>query len=222
MNNKLKDFIAFVKKNRVVIYVFLGTALMMQICSRGALPPVKSSEPQVKEISSSASEEAFPRETSQGEQPQRPGPDFTSLLLMAVVILGFFVAKRYGWLDKLMPKVVVFKVDYFKQKSTGHLILKVFLINRTGESISFNNPTLVFFNGNKKREFVIKNIGGQNYFPITLTPGTGHKFNLDAQKFYNNVEGLDSFKTIRLEITSTSGKSYRSMKWPTWLTFRRM
>ncbi|GAF05374.1 hypothetical protein [Saccharicrinis fermentans] len=138
------------------------------------------------------------------------------------MILGFFVAQRYGWLEKLFPKVVIFKVDYAKQKATGHLVLKVLLINRTRESISFNNPTLAFFNGNQKREFIIKNIGGQNYFPITLTPGTGHKFNIDAQKFYSSIADLEKYKTIQMIITSTTGRSYKSIKWPVWLTFRRI
>ncbi|MGQ1785195.1 MULTISPECIES: hypothetical protein [unclassified Saccharicrinis] len=222
MNKQLKDFIAFVHKNRVVIYVLLGTVFMLQICSRGALPPERTSAPQVQEITPSAQEQGIPQEAPPEEQPRQPQTDFTHLLLMAAVILGFFVAKRYGWLDKLFPRVVIFKVDHYKQKNTGNLILKVFLINKTNTSISFNNPTLAFFKGKKKREFVIKNIGGQNYFPITLTPGTGHKFNIDAQKFYSKVEGLEQYKTLRMEITNTTGTSYKSMKWPVWLTFRKM
>jgi len=222
MNKQISEFVAFLKKNRIIIYALLGITLMMQICSKGALPPVRTTEPQFKEITSDNDPTAISQENAPEEMDRQPQTDFTSLLLMALVILAFFVAKRYGWLDKLFPKVVIFKVDYFKQKQTGNLILKVFLINKTNQTISFNNPQLIFYKGNNKRAFVIKNIGGQNYFPITLTPGTGHKFNIDAQKFYTNVEGLKQYKTIRMEINSTTGKSYKSMKWPTWLTFRTL
>ncbi|WP_066632052.1 hypothetical protein [Labilibacter marinus] len=220
MNKKVSDFLAFVKKNRLVIYVLVGTALMMQICSKGALPPDRTTAPQTQDVT--ILEEPEPSTQEPEQVPRAPKTDYTSLLIMTVAILSFFVAKRYGWLDKLFPKIVIFKVDYFRQKSTGNLIVKVFLINKTKSSISFNNPKLAFYKGSKKREFIIKNIGGENYFPITLTPGTGHKFNIDAQKFYNNVEGLDTYKSIQMEVTSTTGKSYKSMKWPTWLTFRRM
>jgi len=222
MNKQIKDFTAFVKKNRVVIYVLLGTILMLQICSRGALPPKHTSDPQAMDITISNDESDTPQVTPPEEHTPKPQTDFTSILLMAVVILGFFVAQRYGWLDKLFPKIVIFKVDYAQQKATGHLILKVLLINRTRESISFNNPTLAFFKGKHKREFIIKNIGGQNYFPITLTPGTGHKFNIDAQKFYTSIPDLEKYKTLQMIITTTTGRSYKSMKWPVWLTFRRI
>ncbi len=220
MNKQVADFVAFLKKNRVIIYVLLGMALMMQICSKGALPPIRTSEPQYQDITPQTEQSMIPQESTPADHPETPQTDFTTLLLMAFFILAFFVAKRYGWLDKIFPKVVIFKVDHYKQKGTGNLILKVFLINKTKHSISFNNPNLIFFKGNKKREFIIKNIGGKNHFPVTLTPGTGHKFNIDAQKFYTNVEGLKSYKTLRMEISSTTGSSYKSMKWPAWLTFR--
>ncbi len=221
MNKQIKDFWGFVKKNRVIIYTLLGVALLMQICSRGALPPVRSSEPQVKEITPEVNDNSVP-ETNNKNTDKSKRNDFTHILLMVGLILAFFVAKRYGWLDKLFPKIVIFKVEYYKQKSTGNLLLKVFLINKTKTSISFNNPMLIFYNGSKKREFVIKNIGGQSYFPITLTPNTGNRFTIDAQKFYNNVQGLDDYKTIRMVITDNIGKSYKSIKWPTWLTFRKI
>ena len=221
MNKQIKDFWGFVKKNRVIIYTLLGVALLMQICSKGALPPVRSSEPQVKEITPDVNDNSIPKPDNQNTNRQDRN-DFTHILLMVGLILAFFVAKRYGWLDKLFPKIVIFKVEYYRQKSTGNLLLKVFLINKTKTSISFNNPMLIFYNGSKKREFVIKNIGGQSYFPITLTPNTGNRFTIDAQKFYNNVQGLDDYKTIRMVITDNVGKSYKSIKWPTLLTFRKI
>lgn len=222
MNRHIADFISFVRKNRIIIYVLLGSALMLQICSKGAQTPVRSVEPQFEEITQNTpGEEVAPNEEVENEQAPKPANDMKTLLIMAALILAFFVARRYGWLDKLYPKVVIFKVNHYKSKTNGNLILKVFLINKTNTSISFNNPTLCFFKGSKKREFTIKNIGGQNYFPITLTPGTGHKFNIDAQKFYDKVDGLTKYRTLRMEINSTTGTNYKSMKWPAWLTLKK-
>ncbi|SMO69977.1 hypothetical protein SAMN06265379_105121 [Saccharicrinis carchari] len=223
MNQSIISFLSFIKKNRIIIYVLLGTALMLQICSKGAQQAIRSPEPQYKEITQPApQDELLPHENSETEKPPGPANNLNSLLIMTAILLALFVARRYGWLDKMLPKVVIFKVNHYKNKTTGHLILRVFLINRTSTSITFNNPTLCFFKGNKKRAFIIKNIGGQNYFPITLTPGTGHKFNIDAQKFYDNVEGLTKYKTLRMEINSTTGTTYKSIKWPSWLTFKRI
>ncbi len=223
MNRHIADFISFIKANRIIIYVLLGSAFMLQVCSKGAQTPVRYLEPQFEEITQPAPEEVdVPNEDVEINQAPNPANDMNTLLIMAVLILAFFVAKRYGWLDKLYPKVVIFKVNHYKSKTKGNLILKVFLINKTNTSISFNNPTLCFYKGNKKREFTIKNIGGQNYFPITLTPGTGHKFNIDAQNFYDKVDGLTEYKTLRMEINSTTGTNYKSMKWPAWLTFKKI
>lgn len=223
MNRHITDFISFLKANRIIIYVLLGSALMLQICSKGAQQPTRSADSQYEEITQPGSEEVeAPNEDTDTDHAPKPADDMNTLLLMVALILAFFVAKRYGWLDKLYPKVVIFKVNHFKSKTNGNLILKVFLINKTNTSISFNNPTLCFFKGSSKREFIIKNIGGQNYFPITLTPGTGHKFNIDAQKFYDNVDGLNRYRTLRMEINSTTGTKYKSMKWPAWLTIKKV
>ncbi len=222
MNRHIADLVSFIKANRLIIYVLLGSALMLQICSKGAQQPTRSADSQYEEITQPDSEEAeAPSENTEMDQAPKPANDMNTLLLMAALILAFFVAKRYGWLDKLYPKVVIFKVNHHKSKTNGNLILKVFLINKTNTSISFNNPTLCFFKGSNKREFIIKNIGGQNYFPITLAPGTGHKFNIDTQKFYDSVEGLTKYKTLRMEINSTTGTKYKSAKWPAWLTFKK-
>ena len=53
----------------------------------------------------------------------------------------------------------------------------------------------------------------ENHFPLTLMPNTGQKFTIDAQKFYDKVEGLKDYKTLQVKICSTSGKCYKSIKW---------
>lgn len=216
---QIHQSLAFLKKNRIIIYTLLGIALMMQICSRGALPPIHSETPISENIETIDITKPLSGDTTQDEEPRT---DFTTLLIMTIAALGFFVAKRYGWLNKLYPQVVVFRVQHFKQKSTGNLILKIVLINHTKRDISFLTPTIVFFKGKKNRAFNIKNIGGQNYFPLTLMPGTGQKFTIDAQKFYAQVEGLNQYKTICMKISSITGKTYQSTKWPVALTFRKL
>lgn len=197
----------------------LGIALSMQVCSISN----KSESPEPNAISentvSEYSEELM-QQPADGEQPQ--SFNINSLWVILFLTLLFYVAKRKGWLQKIMPQVVIFRVGHYKVKSNGNLALRVFVINQTQRDITFNAPSIQFYNGNAKREFAIKNIGGQNYFPLTLMPGTGHKFTIDAQKFYNNVEGLNDYKTISMQICSNTGKCYRSMKWPASLTFRKI
>ncbi len=215
---QLKGFLDILKKNRIIIYTLLGVALTMQICSRGAQTAVQepvSIEDRVSQIDTD----------TPVQQPsdvlEAPKTDYTSLFIMLFFVLFFFVAKKYGWLQKFMPQLVLFRVGHYKLKSNGNIVLRVFIINQTKRDITFNAPTIQFFNGNSKREFAIKNIGGQNYFPLTLMPGTGHKFTIDAQKFYTKVDGLNDFKTISMQIETSTGKIYKSIKWPVSLTFRR-
>ncbi|MCW3806725.1 hypothetical protein [Plebeiibacterium marinum] len=220
MSRQLNNFLDFFKKNRIIIYVMLGLALMMQVCSRGAgIQESMPEAPQSEVVSPQTSD--YPSQAPSDEAPSGDG-GFVSMLLVTIIVLGFFVAKRYGYLDKLLPKIVIFRVGYYRLKSNGNLALKVYIINQTQRDITFNAPTILFFKGKDKREFAIKNIGGQNYFPITLMPGTGHKFTIDAQKFYNNVDGLNDYKTIRMQICSNCGKCYKSMKWPVGLTFKKI
>lgn len=218
---QISNFLAFVKKNRVIIYSMLACMLVLQICSEGSKPPVN----QVEEVQEVISLNEGGESVEQGERVEQPpsrSQDYTNILLMTILVLSFFVAKRYGWLEKIFPSIVVFQVNHFKQKSTGNHVLKIAVINKTSKDVSLMQPTIVFYKGNKSREFAIKNIGGLNYFPLTLLPNTGQKFTIDAEKFYNNVEGLKEFKTIQVKMCSTGGKCYKSMKWPKGLTFRKL
>ncbi|TLX73058.1 hypothetical protein E9993_16490 [Labilibacter sediminis] len=218
---QLNDFLSFLKKNRLIIYLLLGIALLLQVCSYGAKPPVATGEVAIEDVTS------LPSDNSVVQIPENPTPngndnDFGTLMLMAIAVLGFFVAKRFGLLEKAFPRVLIFRVIHLKNKTNGNLVIKIFLLNKTDKSISFNNPSIAFFKGSQKREFVIKNIGGLNYFPLTLTPGTGQRFTIDAQKFYTNIDNLDEYKLVQMAISTTSGKTYKSIKWPTWLILRRI
>lgn len=218
---QLNEFIAFVKKNRVIIYTLIGVALLLQICSTGTNSPVLRDKDTVENNISILKENSI-SEKPTIPIPEQPKNDFNTLLIMAFLVLAFFVAKRFGLLEKAFPKMVVFRVVHLKNKTNGNLVLKVFLLNKTNKSISFNHPTIEFFKGSKKREFVIKNIGGLNYFPLTLTPGTGHRFTIDTQKFYSTVDNMHNYKLVRMSIPTISGKKYTSIKWPSWLIFRKI
>jgi len=216
--NQLKQIGEFLKKNRTVIYVILGLALMLQICSRGASTPGTTTTTQGVEEVITDSIQGMEAPTNEPSHSN----DINSLMIMIGLVLAFFVAKRYGYLEKLFPKVVIVKLSFAKQRSTGKLIAQVVLINHKKEAINFENPVLIFHKGSKKREFVIKNMGGVNYFPLTLVSGVGHKFNVDIQKFYDNVEGLSQFKNISVSFKTTVGKTHTSMKWPTWMVTKKI
>jgi hypothetical protein len=219
---QISDFIAFIKKNKTIIYVLLGTAILLQICSKGSQTVVDQPLQEIESVI--PLENTTPISPIPQEQLQQPKTqnDFSTLLFMVIMVLLFFVAKRFGWLQKLFPKIVILRSVFYKRRSSGDLALKLYIINHTKRDITFDAPSLQFFKGNKKREFAIKNIGGKNYFPLTLFPGTGHKLTIDAQKFYNQVDGLKQFKTIRVIVRSSAGKNYSTAKWPVWLTFRKM
>ncbi len=216
---QLKGFLDFLKKNRIIIYVMLGLALTMQVCSI-ANPVSEQGEAVNSDHSVSQYAEQPIQQPEVSEKPQNF--NLNSLWVMLFVTLVFYVAKRKGWLQKIMPQLVIFRVGHYKVKSNGNLALRVFIINQTKRDITFNAPSIQFYKGSSKREFAIKNIGGQNYFPLTLMPGTGHKFTIDAQKFYNNVDGLNEYKTISMQICTNTGKCYKSIKWPASLAFRKL
>ncbi len=217
---QLNEFLAFLKKNRVILYVILGLALTMQICSRGALPPETKDTRTIENNTPDITQTPLSQTPANTEHPT-PKKNYNSLLIMAIIVLTFVLAKRYGYLKKIIPQVVVFRVKHYKQKSNGRLAIKILLINHTRKDISFMPPSILFFKGKEKREFTIKNIGGYNYFPLTLMPGTGQKLTIDVQKFYDQVDGLEQYRTICMKICSTSGKTYQSIKWPVYLTFLR-
>lgn len=217
MNKQLQQLASFLKKNRTFIYIILGVALLMQLLSGNVFnSPSSESVTQIESVISNAED----------VQTNHPAPTdnqgMNHFLWMIILVLLFFVAKRRGWLDKLFPSLVLVRLSLAKQKSTGHLVAKVVLINHKKEAISFDNPTVNFHHGKELRTFVIKNIGGVNYFPITLAPRTGHNFNIDVDKFYNNVEGLKKFKKVSVHFATPSGKVYKSTKTPVWLVFKHI
>lgn len=216
---QLQGFLDFLKKNRIIIYVMLGLAFTMQVCSI-ANPGPEQGDAVYSDNSVSQYSEQSIQQPETGDKPQTF--NYNSMWVMLFVTLIFYVAKRKGWLQKIMPQVVIFRVGHYKVKSNGNLALRVFIINQTKRDITFNAPSIQFYKGSSKREFAIKNIGGHNYFPLTLMPGTGHKFTIDAQKFYNNVDGLNDYKTIAMQICTNTGKCYKSIKWPASLAFRKL
>ncbi len=220
---QIQDFLAFVKKNKYFLFIILGIIILLQVLSLGSRPSVTQNTDPRTEKQMNQTEWSFEQPENRDVTPPVQNTnknDFTSIIILAILVLVFVLAKKYGYLEKLFPSIFIFRTTYFKQKSTGNLVVKVWLINKTKSDISLNNPTVSFFKGSKKREFTIKNIGGQNYFPLTLMPNTGHKFVIDIQKFYNNIDDLKEYKNIQMKICATSGKCYKSTKWPASLTFR--
>ncbi len=220
MNKQVQQLALFLKKNRTIIYIILGTALLMQLLSSNLFETQSPAPEQISQIESVTSRSNDLQ--SQEQSPSTNKPGMRQFLWMVILVLLFFVAKRRGWLEKLFPRIVLVRLSLAKQKSTGHLVAKVLLINHKKEAISFESPTVNFHKGKDTRSFVIKNIGGVNYFPIALASGTGHKFNIDLDKFYNNVEGLKEYKRISVHFGTTSGKEYRTGKKFVWMVFKHI
>ncbi|MDB4334746.1 hypothetical protein OAA06_00145 [bacterium] len=219
----INDLLEFLKKNRLIIYIILGLILILQICSKGSQPIINTETitdiPAIEQPSLPNELSIPPQDES---QPENEKPEIPNLWILLIVVLSLFVARRKGWLDKIYPQIFILRVVYYKRKTNGELVLKVFILNRTRKSVTIEAPSLAFFKGKEKRQFVIKNLGGQQLFPLILLPGTGHKFVISAQKFYDNVDGLSQFKTIRMLLPTQNGKTYKSTKWPVVLTWRRM
>ena len=150
-------------------------------------------------------------------ETQRTTSFFSAIFWLSALILVVYYLNRKGWLPKLMPQWVSFKMVLMENKINKRLLMRLTITNNSRKSETFNSPCLLFKNWSKSRKFVIKN----DLFPLTLTPETMHTMMIDVQNFYDKVPDLGKFKWLGAEVETSVGKIYRSIAVPRWWVFKR-
>lgn len=213
MQHLINNIKAFYQKNRIIIIVGLGFLVLMQICSRGGRvekqEPMPS--PEIAQVTDDAEVKPLREIYYDDIQKQKvKRPEMTSMFILMGLVLLVYVAIKRGWLQKLTPSVVWVRVKIRRDKNTKERIASISIVNQTKESLTFSPPILVFSDVFKKsRKFRLKSGEGQNVFPLTLMPGTGHSIHLNIDAFKQKAGGLKGLNWIKVEVNA-SIKQYRS------------
>lgn len=120
---------------------------------------------------------------------------------------------------KWLPGRVMFQASKSHDSVTGRRILKIVIVNKTDEGLTFLPPNLVFSKWGKERIFRLKGSNQEDMFPLTLTPGTSHRLVLDLEQFYEKIPDLNSSNRVGASVETTDGKKYRSFALPSWLAW---
>lgn len=159
------------------------------------------------------------RQTGESEGP---GSFFTMfLLLMFSFGLVWLFQQQWvkNYLRRWLPGRVVFFVTKGKDSVTGRRLLRISIINKTDEGLTFLPPYLIFRKWGKERKFRLKGSNQEEMFPLTLTSGTSHHVMLDLEQFYEKVPDLKSSNRVGASVETTGQKEYRAFAWPRWLSW---
>lgn len=220
MQKLIQQLKTFYLRHRTVILVGFGFVLLMQICGRGGEVSHRQ-EPVVIEQQEEWSQDGVSikplAEIEREQQQDQQLPGTTSLVVMMVLVLIFYVGVKKGWFLKLIPAIVWVSLRLYRNKHTRHHMLKISILNQTKESHTFRAPILVFGSPfRKSRKFRIKGGDGQDVFPITLMPGTAHQLTLDFNQFRSKVGNLEKFNWVKIEVDSSGDKIFKSFWRPVW------
>jgi hypothetical protein len=156
----------------------------------------------------------------QPQQQEGPGGFFTVFLLMLSGVGIVWLARQPWWIrlwEKWFPGRVRFRAFKAKDHVTGRNLLKISIVNNTGDGLTFMPPMLVFRSWGKERRFRFRPSEQDEMFPITLTPGTGHRVVLDVDQFYEKIPDLKSATRVGASVETTGGSQYKSFALPRWL-----
>ncbi|PWE00551.1 hypothetical protein DDZ16_05715 [Marinilabilia rubra] len=156
----------------------------------------------------------------QPNQPEGPGSFFIMLLLLGLGV-GIVWVTRQPWMIALwqnwFPGKVHLKVFKSKDKITGKNLVKVSIENNTRDGLTFLPPQLVFKSWGNERRFRLKGSNQEDMFPLTLTPGTGHRLVLDLDQFYEKIPDLRKANRVGAMVETTDGKIYKKFLLPGWV-----
>lgn len=164
--------------------------------------------------------EELMRARQEEHQPEGPGSFFTMLMLLALGFGIVWLARQKWWLDvwtKWFPGRVKFKVTKGKDRVTRRDLLRIWIFNNTAEGLTFMPPMVVFRKGGKERRFRFRSSNQDEMFPLTLTPGTGHRVVLDLEQFFEKIPDLKGAGSIGATVETTDGKKYKDFALPAWL-----
>lgn len=154
------------------------------------------------------------------EQESRPGGFLTTLVLLLMGVAVVWLV-RQKWMQALFqqwfPGRVHFRVSKGKDRVTGRKLMRIAIENNTREGLTFMAPMIVFSKWGKERRFRIRGSNQEESFPLTLTPGTGHRLLLDLDQFYEKIPDLKDSTRVGASIETTDGKKFKKFVWPRWL-----
>lgn len=208
--DRLKDFYL---RNRLWIIGGLFFLLMMQICSEGGR--VNHQSAPVMHDQELTDDAPVPLEalTPSDDEIVRQRPTINSNYLFLLMGLGLLlvVALRRKWLNKLMPDIVWISHNFKHTKLSKTTLVRISVINKTHSSITFQSPVLVFGSPfAKSRKFRLKN-GGDNVFPLILTPNTSHRLTIDIDQFRQKAGLEKDYRWVKVEIDTSQMKKYSSL-----------
>ena len=157
----------------------------------------------------------------QAEQEQQPGGGFFSTFVLLLLGVAIVWVARQKWAQAMweqwFPGKVKFRVNKVKDRVTGRKLLRISIENKTREGLTFLPPMIVFSSWGKERRFRIRGNNQDEMFPLTLTPGTGHRVVMDLEQFFEKIPDLKGANRIGAVIETTDGKRYKKFVLPRWL-----
>ncbi len=212
MQKYINEFKVFYQKYRWWIVGALFFLLMMQVCSQGGRVGHRDLV-QESTLNEPENDEELLRPLNtpvdEGVNVKR-GFDTGALLFLMLFGLLFYVAMKRKLFQKMIPSIVWVSLRIRNKKSTGQRIAQISIMNRTRESIAFNAPVLVFGHPFKKtRKFQLKS-GGQNLFPLTLTPETSHQISIDINQFKQKANVDKGYNWVKVELQTDRAKEHSS------------
>ncbi|WP_025006831.1 hypothetical protein [Marinilabilia salmonicolor] len=156
------------------------------------------------------------------QENEGPGSFLTMFLLLtfAFGLVWLLQQKKVQQsVRKWLPQRVLFQVRKGRDSVTGRRILKIVIVNKTDEGLTFLPPNLVFRNWGKVRIFRLKGSNQEDMFPLTLTPGTSHRLVLDLEQFYEKLPDLKNSNRVGASVETTDDKKYSAYALPSWLSW---
>lgn len=156
------------------------------------------------------------------QDTEGPGSFLTMFLLLTVAFLIVWLLQKPKMqllLRRWFPGRVMLQVVKGRDSVSGRRILKISIVNKSAEGITFLPPNLVFRRWGKERKFRLKGSNQEDMFPLTLTPGTSHRLVLDLDQFYEKLPDLKTSNRVGASVETTGQKEYRSFALPGWLSW---
>lgn len=205
----MKQLIEFVKKNSVVIIGVLVLLVVLQWCQYRSdvlyrNPDQQAIEQVTDKIQDAIGDNQLPIGSNKDNRPV--SSPWLSYLLMVGLVVFVFIAQRRGWLEKLIPGMVIVRTKIIKSRTSGRRMLQIFFLNITKESHTFDGPVVEFMKLGDTKSFRI-NVNKNNYsFPITLTNNTSHKVVIDLDQFYEKIPDLKQYRLLRVKVMINGAK----------------
>ena len=211
--NPFKPIGEFYRKHRLIILATLTTLVVLHWCSQRG-EKLRQAEPSpTEQVASDIPDVAIERPTL--PQPS-PKANWLPYLLMVGMVLLVFVAQRRGWIEKLIPGMVLVRTGIFRSKENKRRMMRLFIMNTTRTGQTFSEPIVEFLSpGSKNKAFMI-HITGMAAFPITLTTNTSHALVIDLDRFYDKMPDLKKYRLVRVKLTINGAKTKKSLPKLVW------